>query len=89
MVSNLKIGNKTARFQFYTSKRFKELFMQHLKIRLKRDPLDPTKKIPFESQNDFFETNFKALFLMTKFDYDFWMMRHNPEHPDYPEEKVP
>ncbi len=86
--SDLKIGNKTARFQFYTSKRFKQIFLQQLAWRLKRDSANPSKKIPFKNQNDFFETNFKAIFLMSKFDYNFWMMRHNPYHPDFPEEKL-
>lgn len=93
MASNVMRGSRTSHFSFYTTQRFKEKLNQNWDIknnpktaRLKRNPKNPREKIPFESQRDFVETIMRAVFLMGKFEFDFFMERNNPDHPDFPDE---
>ena len=93
MSSDLTIGSNTERLGFYITKRFKIEFEKNWNFkkyphtaRLKPNPLNPIEKIPFVSQKDFFTTIFRAIFITGKFDYNFFMERNNPDHPDFPEE---
>lgn len=90
---NLLIGAKTASVRFYATQRFKDRLKREWDFRefpdtarLKRDPKDPRKLIPFKSERDFLETILRTVFLTGRFDFDFWMERNNPDHPDFPEE---
>ena len=88
MGGNINIGNKTARLHFFTTKRFKSVYEDHVKKRQKRNPDDPTELINYKNSTDFFVSNMKALFLMPKLNYNYFMMKYNPDHPDFPKEKV-
>lgn len=86
MSLNLDIGKKLVRHSFEVTKRFDEVFEEQWKTRLKRDPYN--KKVPYKSRTDFYRYNFKVLFLMATFDYDFLISRMNPDHKDFPEENI-
>ncbi len=94
MRSKLLIGSRTARVDFYVTERFKDELLKNWDFikyphiaRLKRDQKDPSKKVPFRSERDFIETILRTAFVTGRFDFDFWMERNNPDHPDFLDEK--
>ena len=89
---NLTHGVKSASVRFFVTKQFKDILDRNWDIkkypktaRLKRNPKNPSEKIPFNSRSDFVQTILRAVFISGRFDFDFFMERNNPDHPNFKE----
>lgn len=86
------LGCKSHPYKIYATPNFDKVFQRNWDFkrfpklaRLKRDPENPLKKIPFRSANDFWITIMRKELGKGRFDFDFDMERNNPDHPDFKE----
>lgn len=51
--------------------------------RLRRDPKDPKKKIPFRSEREYVELSLRVLNSLSNFEFNLLFEKNNPDHPDF------